>query len=251
MAAPYMCIENGLEIVCAASSPPPGFASDLDGDAIADALDPDDDGDGVADVTDNCPLTINLGQKDTDGDGVGDACDLQPTTPGSAASDADHDGIADRLDVCPWAYDPQQADTDKDGLGNACDNCPTAFDVTQADADDDGEGDVCDLDDGAILNVWSSRSRLVWAPEAGYATWCVYRGDLAELRLSRTYAQLPGSNPLAARSCSLTAALLDDAIVPAKGAAAFYLVGGRPASSQSDLGVDGDGVPRPNANPCP
>jgi hypothetical protein len=252
VAAPYMCIDHGIEVACLATLPQQaGLATDLDGDGTIDAMDFDDDGDGIPDLKDNCPLTINIGQRDGDRDGVGDACDLEPSAPGSAPPDADRDGIGDLFDVCPWTYDPQQADADRDGLGDPCDNCPNASNVTQTDADADGQGDACDLDDGTIYAVWSSRSRLTWALEAGYSSWCLYRGDLAELRSSRTYTQLPGSNPIAARSCALTAARLDDTAIPAPGKTAFYLVAGRPDTSQPDLGFDGAGVPRPNANPCP
>jgi hypothetical protein len=250
--APYMCLDQGVEIPCRSSvTPPSGFASDLDQDGTIDAMDFDDDNDGILDTKDNCPMTVNIGQRDGDRDGVGDACDPAPSAPGSAPPDADHDGDADGIDVCPFTYDPSQTDSDHDGLGDACDNCPNAANLTQIDGDADGQGDRCDLDDESIFVEWSSRTRLTWAPESGYSSWCVYRGDLAELKLSRTYTQLPGSNPIAARYCSLTIGQRDDLVNPAVGKAAFYLVGGRPESAQLELGVDGDGVPRPNANPCP
>jgi hypothetical protein len=40
-----------------------------------DPLNPDTDGDGVPDGQDNCPLQINMSQRDSDGDGVGNVCD--------------------------------------------------------------------------------------------------------------------------------------------------------------------------------
>ncbi len=250
--APYMCVDNGLELPCKATSPPSSvYATDIDGDGTTSAIDLDDDGDGVADATDNCSQTVNLGQRDVDRDGIGDACDLQPRSPGTAPADADRDGIGDRVDVCPWVYDPQQTDTDRDRTGNACDNCPDDANEMQTDDDKDEQGDRCDLDDGPIYSAWNSRSQLTWAQEEGYATWCAYRGDLAELRRSGTYTQFPGSNPRAARFCGLAGAPLTDLGNPAQGTTAFYVVSGRPGSFQNDLGLDSEGRLRPNANPCP
>jgi Thrombospondin type 3 repeat len=249
--APYMCIENGLEVACATSTPPPGFSTDMDGDGITDAIDPDDDGDGIPDKIDNCPRTRNIGQRDRDGDGIGDACDPDPLIAGTPPTDADRDGIADKDDDCPAVYDPLQADIDHDRTGDACDNCPADFNELQLDSDGDGQGDRCDLDDGAIFAVADSRTRLSWAPELGFTSWCVYRGDLAELKRSGTYTQSPGSNPLAARFCALAAAQFDDATLPAPGTTAFYLIAGRPLAGAAELGVSGAGIARPNANPCP
>ncbi len=252
VAAPYMCIENGLEVACRTTTPPPsGFEADFDQDGITDAVDPDDDGDQILDSIDNCVLGVNIGQHDADRDGVGDVCDLEPLIPSSGPADADGDGIGDGVDDCPSIYDPQQADTDKDRTGDACDNCPNAFNETQSDSDADGQGDHCDLDDGTVYAWWSSRSQLTWAPEYGFSYWCVYRGDLAELKRSGSFTQSPGSNPLAARFCDLAVIPLTDAVVPAPGTTAFYLAGGRPGSYSTELGLDSAGVVRPNTNPCP
>jgi hypothetical protein len=247
-AAPYMCMDNGLEVPCASL---PSRPNDLDGDGITDALDPDDDGDGIPDNIDNCPRVYNPGQRDADGDGVGDACDPTPTVAADTIADEDNDGVPDAIDNCPAVYNPTQADTDHDGTGDACDNCPKDYNATQSDADGDGQGDVCDLDDGTIYDIWGSRTHLSWAPEMGYTSWCVYRGDLGELRRSGTYTQVPGSNPLAARFCAIATVGLDDSVTPAPGSTAFYLVAGRPGARSTELGVDSTGLMRANANPCP
>jgi len=252
VAAPYMCIEQGLEVPCRATIPPPREDStDSDGDVVPDAVDADDDDDAVLDGIDNCPLTINVGQRDTDRDGVGDACDREPRVPGSSKSDVDRDGIDDLADHCPWVYDPMQADIDKDRIGDACDNCPNANNQMQTDADADGQGDPCDVDDGTIYDVFTSRTQLTWAKEAGFTSWCVHRGDLTELRRSHAYTQTPGASVLAFRACALSATAINDSIVPAPGAAAFYLVTGRPDAWQTDLGVDSAGNIRLNTTPCP
>ena len=251
-AAPYMCIENGVEVSCRTSTPPPsGFESDFDQDGVTDAADPDDDGDAIMDGIDNCKLAINIGQRDADHDGAGDVCDVEPLIPGPSSADADADGIGDTADDCPSVYDPLQDDTDKDLTGDACDNCPSAFNEAQSDADGDGEGDACDLDDGTVYVVWSSRSKIGWERELGDTSWCVYRGDLAELRRSRTYTQNLSTYPLAGRFCDLAAPVLDDTAVPGPGKAVFYLAGGRPGSYSTELGHDSKGDVRPNTNPCP
>jgi len=121
--------------------------SDLDGDGLGDACDPDRDNDGRANAMDNCPDVINASQTDLDMDGQGDACD----------SDRDGDGRANAMDNCPDASNASQADRDMDGLGDACDpdrdgdgranamdNCPDAANPAQGDGDSDGHGDVCD-----------------------------------------------------------------------------------------------------------
>ena len=62
----------------------PNRCRDVDGDLCDDCSSgtddpandgPDPDNDGICQVSDNCPLTPNPGQRDGDGDGVGDACE--------------------------------------------------------------------------------------------------------------------------------------------------------------------------------
>ena len=57
--------------------------SDIDGDGLGDACDPDDDDDGVLDIEDNCPQSANADQANFDADALGDACD----------PDDDNDGV--------------------------------------------------------------------------------------------------------------------------------------------------------------
>ena len=64
--------------------------SDIDGDGLGDACDPDDDGDMVPDADDNCQFDANPDQDDFDEDGEGDACD----------TDLDGDGVVDANDAC-------------------------------------------------------------------------------------------------------------------------------------------------------
>ena len=143
--------------------------ANLDGDTLADCLDPDVDGDLVLEdgdldgvegnhpcangqtvlCDDNCPGHANASQADLDGDLLGDACD----------ADMDDDGVLNFLDNCLRAANPGQEDFDGDLLGDACDddvdgdgvlndadNCLLVPNPTQADLDHDGRGDACDDD---------------------------------------------------------------------------------------------------------
>ncbi len=122
----------------------------LDGDGLADCIDPDDDNDDVPDVADNCPGMKNPMQADVDQDGDGDLCD----------DDDDDDGLPDLEDNCPLVVNEDQADLDGDGIGDPCDgdadgdgvnappdNCPLVANAGQENHDGDSQGDACDNDD--------------------------------------------------------------------------------------------------------
>jgi hypothetical protein len=132
----------------------------------------------------------------------------------------------------------------------AGDNCAGVFNPTQSDTDDDGEGDPCDLDDGIVTFTAHADDRIDWQAEAGFATWNVYRGDLAVLKATGVYTQVPASNPNAARFCNLATRSLADAATPEAGTVAFYLVTGKNASGEGTLGKRSDGTNRPNDHPC-
>jgi formylglycine-generating enzyme required for sulfatase activity len=77
-------IYNGIYNACGQGLPECEYSicigqynSDIDGDWIGDACDPDADNDGIINEYDNCYLLTNSNQTDSDNDGVGDLCDLQ------------------------------------------------------------------------------------------------------------------------------------------------------------------------------
>ncbi len=253
--------------------------SDDDGDGVGDSCDPcpqfpfestaNTDGDSLLDDCDNCPLIPN-DQADLDLDMVGDPCDVCPIDP---MDDVDADGLCGNVDNCPFVANVDQADTDangvgdvcdpgcepsaddgdRDGVGDGCDNCPFVGNPGQTDADADSVGDACDLFDGVIYLSGLSATMITWQKENGFSQWHVYKGDLAVLRATGEYTQVPGSSPLADQVCGLAQFsnfwIESGSIDP--GSAAFYLVTGTSGGVESDLGTDSNGAVRSNMNPCP
>ncbi len=204
---------------------------DSDDDLLLNACDncpslpgADFDFDGVCETADNCPSVTNPGQEDEDGDGLGDDCDNCTDAPNPAQEDVDGDEVGDACDNCAGVANPGQEDEDGDGDGDACDPCPV--------------NDICLMVEDEVFLSWQT---------SGSAPWSLYRGDLEALLSNGDYTQAAGSNPIADQVCDLTIGIHFDAWFPDAGDCAFYLVAGL----DGNLGIDGSGAIRPNANPCP
>lgn len=121
---------------------------DLDGDGIADYLDPDDDGDGTNSVDEDTNGDGDLTNDDDDGDGIPNY--LDPDDNPADGNDSDGDGVSDDIECaggvpCPDTDGdglPDYNDTDDDG-----DGIPTSVEGSQRDADDNGTPDYLDADD--------------------------------------------------------------------------------------------------------
>jgi hypothetical protein len=106
------------------------------------------------------------------------------------------------------------------------------------------------VNDGLIFEWRADKSSVSWQEEQGPTSWNVYFGDLDALKLTGVYTQIPGSNALASRQCSVTTTMVEDLAVPEVGKASFSLVTGVTAGVEGPLGSGSTG-PRPNQNPCP
>jgi hypothetical protein len=220
-----------------------GFDDDCDGSADVEVsfyVDADfDDWGAGAPLVRECPGTVGLATRSGD-------CDDSDPAVHPAAADASCNALDENCD----GFDGGGADPDSDALGTQCDNCPALHNPTQADLDLDSEGDVCDLDDGVILQLRSECDRIEWQAEAGFTSFHVYEGDLALLAATGEYTQAPGSNPLAQRTCHVTADFLADAGDPPLGSVQFALISGVAGGVESSLGSDSTGTERPNTQPC-
>jgi hypothetical protein len=222
------------------------------GDEDCDGIDgtgPDADDDGFSSVCDNCPSTTNPAQRDADGDDVGDVCDNCALAANPSQSNVDDDVPGDACDNCPLVYNHQD-DFDHDAVGDACDNCPYDPNAAQTDFDADLEGDLCDVDDGLILLFRTEPAWVEWRLETTYEEFNVYQGDLAVLRDTGSYTQLPGSNASAQRTCGVVEPYSADPGAPPSGSVQFTLVTGVAAGVEGSLGQDGAGVERANSAPC-
>jgi hypothetical protein len=217
-----------------------------------------------------CPAG-RLVYRDVDRDGYGNAAISAPSCDGSApagyvldftdcndAAASAHPGAVEMCnsidDDCNGLVDDSVSgvDSDADAIHDACDNCPYAFNATQSDLDldHDGEGDACDVNDWLIYEWRDNKASISWQTEQGPTSWNVYTGDLAVMRSTGVYTQVPGSNPLASRQCGLTANVAGDGTAPVEGEVSFSLVTGVTSGVEGSLGSSSSGV-RPNADPCP
>ncbi|EGG28965.1 OmpA-like transmembrane domain protein [Aequoribacter fuscus] len=188
------------------------WASDLDGDLIADnkdqfpnapignltdtdadgapnncdqacidsgmRADADDDNDGVADSEDAFPLDP-AETVDTDGDGTGNNADL----------DDDGDGYADNLDAFP--IDPlEHSDNDDDGIGDV--------------ADDDDDNDAITDADEILLGRSPTRPEYVFSTDNQSASICLLDGErIPRCWGSNSYGQIQPPTSTAFKQISL------------------------------------------------
>ena len=96
----------------------------------------DDDGDKILDGDDLCPLIWDDGSNidgdnladacdpDIDGDGVDNDCDASPRGNTNPINDNDRDGDGwnNTCDNCPDIQNADQLDSDSNGIGDACDS---------------------------------------------------------------------------------------------------------------------------------
>ena len=166
--------------------------------------------------------------------------------------DPDADGFDNDVDNCPDDPNPGQEDVDSDGFGDVCDLCISIPNPSQADRDGDAIGDACDGDDGEVwLEFPATDDRVDWLDEVGADVYHLYRGDLATLKATGIYTQAPGSHPNVGNLCATATSEWLDAHLPAVGTTAYYLASIVSSGAEGSLGKDGDGLDRPNDNPCP
>jgi len=154
---------------------------------------------------------------------------------GSGTTDADVDGVADFCDNCVGIANASQADADHDGFGAGCDCADTDAAIHPGIAPPSDVGDDLNLADTGDL-TWSATSAIA----RGYN---VYRGGIPRtLHFAFNQSCLLGAVP------GTTA---NDPAVPALNAAFYYLVSSMNCVSESGLGSESSGTPRPNSSPCP
>jgi hypothetical protein len=214
-------------------------------------------------------VTPSVFYQDHDGDGYGDstvwlqAC-ATPVGYSSDSNDCNDFNPSIRpnaLEICNGIDDNCNRmideigfveDSEDDSVHDLCDNCRFVYNPSQSDFDHDGVGDACDLNDLLIyVSSPNDNVSIKWQHESGYTSWNLYTGDLATLKSSGVYTQVPGSNPLASRQCALSDVTTPDSIVPDPGKVEYSLVTGVTGSVESSLGQNSAGGERANSNPCP
>jgi len=187
---------------------------------LGDVCNPDIDGDTVLNATDNCPLLINIDQKDFDKDGIGDVCD----------PDIDGDTVLNATDNCPLVPNLDQKNSDKemDALYLAD---PAKYPDFK-DIDGDDQGDACDpdIDEDGICDKAVAGSTDPCTLFSGATDNCPLMPNADQANSTKTWRDLFVSDPLThAQYATVVASTLGDMCNP---------------------DIDGDTVPNATDN-CP
>lgn len=110
---------------------------DMDGDGLADDIDPDADGDGILNIYEALAGEDWL-TADRDSDGLFNWLDI----------DSDGDGIVDNIEAQSWeGYKSLKGyDADSNGIDDAYDGRQSGYEISPVDTDGDGIPDFLDLD---------------------------------------------------------------------------------------------------------
>ncbi|HXH28889.1 MAG TPA: matrixin family metalloprotease, partial [Candidatus Polarisedimenticolia bacterium] len=103
---------------------------------------------------------------------------------------------------------------------------------------------------GEILNLHlDGLTSLAWDARADAVTYDLYRGGMQTLVDSDHDGVADGYGVCLVNG--LVSPATSDSALPAAGSAFFYLVTGRNPAGEGPLGAAGNGLPRPNTQPCP
>ncbi len=174
---------------------------------------------------------------------VGLMVETDPRCPVDCDADSLHDGCAVRHGMAP--------DCNVNGIPDRCDIASAAsLDCNSDEVPDECQIVPCELDDQQIFLTFAARDWIAWAPERGYNSFNIYRGDLPRAGVGID-TQDPASSVKADRGCDLKGVLLRDEFIPAIGQAIFYLVTGNRFGVEDHQSINSNGTVRPHSNPCP
>ncbi len=173
------------------------------------------------------------------GNGLDDDCDgtIDETT-----DDIDGDGIANCDDNCCDAYNPTQLNQDADAFGDVCDCDPTPTEVGSTVTVQQGAVGDCD-DDPATPDVPCTEIR--WTAVPGIDEYHAYRGYFTVGNDFEYNHQCLSSNVFGTTTT--------EPFEPRRATFFYYLITSKcpVGESESDLGTDSAGTPRPQPFVCP
>ncbi|MEE9227136.1 MAG: PPC domain-containing protein, partial [Acidobacteriota bacterium] len=226
----------GGEILQDAGSPDPGFSSPLVAGIYSVSLEGSCTGGGCLNEDSYYALYLDA---DQDGDGLYLPVDNCPGTPNSLQEDSDLDRVGNLCDNCLMEFNPEQSDAEGDGFGDACDCLPLDFGNAPP-----GEVDaVLATDTGAPL--WTTVSFL-WDPTATASGYEVHRGTFSTAAAAgSTYNHTTGLD------CSPAGLQVEDSDPQNPGQGFYYFFRATNGCGKGPLGMNSQGLLRPDLGACP